>query len=408
MRIGRFDRAIDEVMNHWEYDDCAKILLHGIEVYFGQRHSDSQGDMAIQMKLANLVHCRVHERLYGHLDVGKSETEKVLSVCQSEIETTDLLRGLPLTNDWKEGFYNPANHGCSATTRNIVDDINSHPLEKASIETNVVLKSFHHYLLCNQRIAAGGTEDTDGISDVVDGNHVVLIFPFGDYLQQSLQKTIPDKGKRDSKMRDPALDVTISPHDAQCFRQTLFVVHNHIMDSLPYELLCILLVAVKDRFRTTVISPDNMKILKRYQAIDVSRTGVTSEDILRLIRCGITVITIHQCFNIDKRSLLSGLREYGAENPDVFVSLHTARSNIGMWLNLRSDLVPYSGNIYIYDDNAPSPKYDLVLNMPSKEGERHVCHICGRDAVRYVSADIGVRTATPVRSKATIIHPTAV
>ncbi|KAF9956447.1 hypothetical protein BGZ70_009877 [Mortierella alpina] len=163
------------------------------------------------------------------------------------------------------------------------------------------------------------------------------------------------------------------------------------MDSLPQELLCILLgylqvldafrvagvckhlrsasmnlvdarladftslpATVKDRFRTSVISPDNMKILKRYQAIDLSRTGVTAEDVVSLIRCGITVITIHQCFNIDQRSLLSGLRDYGAENPDVFVSLHTARSHIGMWLNLRSDLMPYSGNICIYDDNTQS------------------------------------------------------
>ncbi|KAF9918376.1 hypothetical protein FBU30_000231 [Linnemannia zychae] len=87
-------------------------------------------------------------------------------------------------------------------------------------------------------------------------------------------------------------------------------------------------VTIKDRFRVTLISPDIMKILKRYQSINVSRTGVTTEDILRLIRCGIKVATINQCFNIDKRSLLSGLREYGVENPDVFVSLHTARIQI--------------------------------------------------------------------------------
>ncbi|KAF8926483.1 hypothetical protein BGZ58_011148 [Dissophora ornata] len=128
-------------------------------------------------------------------------------------------------------------------------------------------------------------------------------------------------------------------------------------------------VATKDKFRVSGISPDNMKVIKRYRAIDVSRTNVTVGDIMGLIRCGIMVITIHQCFNIDTRSLLWDLRNYGAENPDVFVSLHTARSNIRMWINLRTDIVPFSGNIRIYDDNTPAHKYDLVMNMTQKPGE---------------------------------------
>ncbi|KAI8597167.1 hypothetical protein EDD21DRAFT_357508 [Dissophora ornata] len=173
------------------------------------------------------------------------------------------------------------------------------------------------------------------------------------------------------------------------------------MDSLPFEVLCIVLgyldvldefriamvsrrmrsaamsmigatladftalpVATKDKFRVSGISPDNMKVIKRYRAIDVSRTNVTVGDIMGLIRCGIMVITIHQCFNIDTRSLLWDLRNYGAENPDVFVSLHTARSNI----------LPFSGNIRIYDDNTPAHKYDLVMNMTQKPGECETVH----------------------------------
>ncbi|KAF9273374.1 hypothetical protein BGZ68_001569, partial [Mortierella alpina] len=72
------------------------------------------------------------------------------------------------------------NFGSSSTTKKIIDDINSDALEKASIETNMVLKSFHHYLLCNQRAIDVAVED---IGDtVVDGNHVVLIVPFGEYV----------------------------------------------------------------------------------------------------------------------------------------------------------------------------------------------------------------------------------
>lgn len=121
-----------------------------------------------------------------------------------------------------------------------------------------------------------------------------------------------------------------------------------------------------------------MKILRRYRAVDVSRTGVTAHDILRLLRCGLTDITMHFCFNIDNRALLMQLREFGAENAEVNVSLHVVRSSIRMWLYHRPDLAPYFGNICIYDDSAPSPMYDLLANMPPKEGEGRVCHVCSR------------------------------
>ena len=80
MRVGRFNRAIDDIMEHWTFDDCTRILRDGMEVYFEQRNSEDKGDTAIQMQLATLVHDRVHERFFEHLDVDRSEAEKVISV----------------------------------------------------------------------------------------------------------------------------------------------------------------------------------------------------------------------------------------------------------------------------------------------------------------------------------------
>jgi len=80
MRVGRFNRAIDDIMEHWTYDDCTRILRDGMEVYFEQRNSEDKGDTAIQMQLATLVHDRVHERFFEQLDVDRSEAEKVISV----------------------------------------------------------------------------------------------------------------------------------------------------------------------------------------------------------------------------------------------------------------------------------------------------------------------------------------
>ncbi|KAG9319222.1 hypothetical protein KVV02_004114, partial [Mortierella alpina] len=159
MRVGRFNRAIDDIMEHWTYDDCTRILKDGMEVYFEQRNSEDKGDMAIQMQLATLVHDRLHERFFEQLDVDRSEVEKVISVCRSEIDTIDILRGLPLKNEWKEGFYDPANVGSSSTTRKIIDDVNSHP---------------------HERTAEVAVEDV--IDTVIDGNHVVLILPFGEHV----------------------------------------------------------------------------------------------------------------------------------------------------------------------------------------------------------------------------------
>ncbi|KAF9922718.1 hypothetical protein BGZ67_010297, partial [Mortierella alpina] len=79
MRVGRFNRAIDDIMEHWTYDDCTRILKDGMEVYFEQRNSEDKGDTAIQMQLATLVHDRVHERFFEQLDVDRSEGEKVIS-----------------------------------------------------------------------------------------------------------------------------------------------------------------------------------------------------------------------------------------------------------------------------------------------------------------------------------------
>lgn len=80
MRVGRFNRAIDDITEHWTYDDCTRILKDGMEVYFEQRNSDDKGDTAIQMQLATLVHDRVHERFFEQLKVDRSEAEKVISV----------------------------------------------------------------------------------------------------------------------------------------------------------------------------------------------------------------------------------------------------------------------------------------------------------------------------------------
>ncbi|KAF9943737.1 hypothetical protein BGZ70_005490, partial [Mortierella alpina] len=78
MRVGRFNRAIDDIMEHWTYDDCIRILKDGMEVYSEQRNSEQQGDTGIQMHLAALVHDLVHERFFEQLDVDRSEAEKVI------------------------------------------------------------------------------------------------------------------------------------------------------------------------------------------------------------------------------------------------------------------------------------------------------------------------------------------
>ncbi|KAG0045792.1 hypothetical protein BGZ83_008987 [Gryganskiella cystojenkinii] len=74
-------------------------------------------------------------------------------------------------------------------------------------------------------------------------------------------------------------------------------------------------VTLKNIFQLSALSAVNMRILRRYRAVDISRTAVTAHDVLRLLRCGLTDITIHHCFNIDIRSLLTQLREFGAEMP---------------------------------------------------------------------------------------------
>lgn len=79
MKVGRFNRAIDDITEHWTFDDCTRILKDGMEVYFEQRNSDDKGDTAIQMQLASLVHDRVYERFFQQLKVERSEAEKVIS-----------------------------------------------------------------------------------------------------------------------------------------------------------------------------------------------------------------------------------------------------------------------------------------------------------------------------------------
>ncbi|KAF9944970.1 hypothetical protein BGZ70_004167, partial [Mortierella alpina] len=106
MRVGRFRRAIEDIVGCWNLDDCQVIVQHGVAIFQQQKIDEGNGYMSLVKHTGRLTREGIHERfidLEKQADLVKSMVvpDKVAPKCWIS------LLPVPDTDQCLEALYDP-------------------------------------------------------------------------------------------------------------------------------------------------------------------------------------------------------------------------------------------------------------------------------------------------------------
>ncbi|KAF9948813.1 hypothetical protein BGZ72_009337 [Mortierella alpina] len=88
MRVGRFRRAIEDIIGCWDMDDCQVIVQYGVAIFQQQKINEDSGYMSFVKYLGRLMRSGIHERLFDserHADSAKLLLpDKVIQINRSK------------------------------------------------------------------------------------------------------------------------------------------------------------------------------------------------------------------------------------------------------------------------------------------------------------------------------------